>query len=421
MFLPTTSPSPDFYGGLRPGDNLYADSVVALNADTGERAWSFQTVHHDVWDYDVASQPSLASITLDGKRRDVVIQSTKQGLIFVLDRETGQPVLPVEERKAPQGGVAGEVLSPTQPFPADLPPLGVDRVRPEDAFGLTPWDRDACAKAIAASRSEGRFTPPSEQGTLEMPFTGGGTNWGGVAVDGEHALVFANTSNMIHLITLFPAAQFAEFKARFPGKEISPQTGAPFGMMREVLLSPIGLPCNPPPWGTLSAIDLNSRKILWQTPLGTVEAMNPLGLARRLGTPTLGGPLATSGGLVFIGAAMDDYLRAFDANTGAELWTGRLPATGNSTPTTYEWQGRQYVVIAAGGHGETGSPANDALVAFALPRPGESTSSPWVSWIDKPGGRFQLHAGMVALALVAALVLLTSWRGRHRRRAQAAR
>ena len=421
VFLPTTSPSPDFYGGLRPGDNLYADSVVGLNAETGERVWSFQTVHHDVWDYDVASQPSLASITLDGQRRDVVIQSTKQGLIFVLDRETGQPVLPVEERKAPQGGVAGEVLSPTEPFPADLPPLGVDRVRPEDAFGLTPWDRGACAKAIAASRSEGRFTPPSEQGTLEMPFTGGGTNWGGVAVDGEHARVFANTSNMIHLITLFPAAQFAEFKARFPGKEISPQTGAPFGMMREVLLSPIGLPCNPPPWGTLSAIDLNSRKILWQTPLGTVEAMNPLGLARRLGTPTLGGPLATSGGLVFIGAAMDDYLRAFDANTGAELWTGRLPATGNSTPTTYEWQGRQYVVIAAGGHGETGSPANDALVAFALPRPGESTSSPWVSWIDKPGGRFQLHAGMVALALVAALVLLTSWRGRHRRRAQAAR
>jgi hypothetical protein len=175
---------------------------------------------------------------------------------------------------------------------------------------------------------------------------------------------------MIHLITLFPAAQFAEFKARFPGKEISPQTGAPFGMMREVLLSPIGLPCNPPPWGTLSAIDLNSRKILWQAPLGTTEAMNPLGLASRLGTPTLGGPLATSGGLVFIGAAMDDYLRAFDARTGAELWTGRLPATGNSTPT-YEWQGRQYVVIAAGGHGETGSPANRAaparrIASFAL-------------------------------------------------------
>jgi quinoprotein glucose dehydrogenase len=314
------------------------------------------------------------------------------------------------------------VLSPTQPFPADLPPLGDDRVRPEDAFGLTPWDRSACAKAIAASRSEGRFTPPSEQGTLEMPFSGGGTNWGGVAVDGEHARVFANTSNIIHRITLFPAAQFAEFKARFPGKEISPQTGAPFGMMREVLLSPIGLPCNPPPWGTLSAIDLNSRKILWQTPLGTTEATNPLGLARRLGTPTLGGPLATSGGLVFIGAAMDDYLRAFDAKTGAELWTGRVPATGNSTPTTYEWQGRQYVVIAAGGHGETGSPANDMLVAFALPRPGESTPSPWVSWIDKPGGRFELHACMAALALVAALVLLIRWRrGRGRRRAQAAR
>jgi quinoprotein glucose dehydrogenase len=204
-------------------------------------------------------------------------------------------------------------------------------------------------------------------------------------------------------------------------QEISRQTGAPFGMMREVLLSPIGLPCNPPPWGTLSAIDLNSRKILWQTPLGTTEAMNPLGVARRLGTPTIGGPLATAGGLVFIGAAMDDYLRTFDAKTGAELWTGRLPATSNSTPTTYEWEGRQYVVIAAGGHGETGSPANDAVVAFALPPPGESNPSPRVSWIDKPGGRFELHAGIVAFALVAALVLLIRGRrGRRRRRVQAA-
>ena len=420
VFLPTTSPSPDFYGGLRPGDDLYANSVVALNADTGERVWSFQTVHHDVWDYDVASQPSLATITLDGKKRDVVVQGTKQGLIFVLDRETGQPVLPVEERKVPQGGVAGEVLSPTQPFPADLPPLGVDRIRPEDAYGLTPWDRDACAKVIAASRSEGRFTPASEQGTLEMPFTGGGTNWGGVAVDGEHGLVFANTSNMMHLITLFPAAQYKEWKERFPDKEVSPQYGAPFGMKREVVLSPLGLPCNPPPWGTLSAIDLNSRKILWQVPLGTSEAKDPLGLAQRLGTPNVGGPLATAGGLVFIGATLDDYLRAFDAKTGDELWTGRLPAAANATPTTYEWQGRQYVVVAAGGHGETGSPANDALVAFALPGPGESPPSPLLSWIDKPGGHFKLHAGLAAIGLVVVVVLLVRWR-RARRRRRAAR
>ena len=304
-------------------------------------------------------------------------------------------------------------------------------MRPEDAYGLTPWDRSACAKAIAASRSEGRFTPPSEQGTLEMPFTGGGTNWGGVAVDGEHALVFANTSNMIHRITLFPAAQFAEFKARFPGKEISPQTGAPFGMMREVLLSPIGLPCNPPPWGTLSAVDLNSRKILWQTALGTVEAMNPLGLARRLGTPTLGGPLATSGGLVFIGAAMDDYL-----SCAIRCRKTEAPSSGPAAcrrrairrRPRYEWQGRQYVVIAARWRPwRNGQPGGERRVPGRL-RAAPARKNRLLLDLGLPVGstsraeEFELHAGMAALALVAALVLLFRWRrARHRRHAQAAR
>jgi quinoprotein glucose dehydrogenase len=170
VFLPTTSPSPDFYDGLRPGDNRRADSVVALKAETGAMVWSYQLVHHDVWDYDIPAQPSLATITLDGKERDVVIQGTKQGLVFVLDRDTGQPVLPVEERPTPQGGVEGEALSPTQPYPADLPPLDPDRITPDEAWGLTPWDRGACAQAISSARSEGRFTPPSFQGTLVMPF-----------------------------------------------------------------------------------------------------------------------------------------------------------------------------------------------------------------------------------------------------------
>jgi quinoprotein glucose dehydrogenase len=416
IVLPTTSPSPDFYGGLRPGDNRRADSVVALKADTGALAWSTQFVHHDVWDYDNPAQPSLATITLDGTPRDVVIQGTKQGMVFVLDRDTGRPVLPIEERPVPQGGVKGEALSPTQPFPADLPLLGLDRITPDEAWGLTPWDRGACARAIAAARSEGRFTPPSLQGTLEIPFTGGGVNWGGLAVDGGKGVVYVNTSNLLHRITLFPAAEYAEMKKRFPDKEVSPQNGAPYGMKREVLLSPLGLPCNPPPWGVLTALDLGSRKILWQTPLGTTEELNPLGIARRSGTPTFGGPLATASGLIFIGAALDDYLRAFDAKTGAELWTGRLPAAGIATPTTYLWQGRQYVLIAAGGHAGAGIAAGDALVAFALPGPGGSGPSLWTRWLDQPGGRFKLHAGMAGTVALALAAVLWRWRSRRHRR-----
>ena len=416
IFLPTTSPSPDFYGGLRPGDNRRADSVVALKAETGAVLWSYQLVHHDLWDYDIPAQPSLATITLDGKARDVVVQGTKPGLVFVLDRDTGLPALPIEERPVPQGGVAGEALSPTQPFPTDLPLLGPDRITPEQAWGLTPWDRGACARAISSARSEGRFTPPSLQGTLEIPFSGGGVNWGGLAVDGGKSVVYVNSTNLVHRITLFPVADYEQMKQRFPDKEVSPQRGAPYGMKRELLVSPLGLPCNPPPWGVLTALDLGSRKILWQTPLGTTEELNPLGIARRLGTPTFGGPLATASGLIFIGATLDDYLRAFDAKTGAELWTGRLPSAGIATPTTYLWQGRQYVLIAAGGRAETGVPAGDALVAFVLPGPGESGPSPWLRWLDQPGGRFELHAGMAG-TVVLAVAVLWWWRRdrRHRR------
>jgi quinoprotein glucose dehydrogenase len=416
VFLPTTSPSPDFYGGLRPGNNLYADSVVALDANTGQRVWSFQTVHHDVWDYDIASQPSLATITIDGHERDVVVQGTKQGLIFVLDRDTGLPVLPVEERPVPQSGVAGESLSPTQPFPVDLPPLVPDHLKPEDAWGVTPWDREACKKLIGAARAEGLYTPPSLQGTLLFPFTGGGVNWGGVAVDAAKGIVFANTSRLAHVVTLFPADQFDAMDERYPDKEVSKQEGAPFGMKREVVLSPLKLPCNPPPWGTLAAVDLNARKILWQVPIGTTEALDPIGLARKLGTPTFGGPLATAGGLVFIGATLDNYLRAIDAKSGAELWLGHLPAAGIATPTSYEWHGRQYVVIAAGGHGDAGAPTNDALVAFALPLPGEAGRSLWSRWINHPGRRLETHLVALLIVVVALLLAYRLWRARRRAR-----
>jgi quinoprotein glucose dehydrogenase len=212
VFLPSTSPNPDFFGGLRPVDNRRADSVVALGAETGRVVWSYQLVHHDLWDYDNPAQPSLATITLDGKKRDVVIQGTQAGA-GLRARPRDRPALPIEERPVPQGGVAGEVLSPTQPFPADLPPLGPDRITPEQAWGFAPWDRGACAQAISSARSEGRFTPPSLQGTLYMPFTGGGVNWGGLAVDGGKGVVYVNSSNMAHRITLFPAADYAQMSS----------------------------------------------------------------------------------------------------------------------------------------------------------------------------------------------------------------
>ena len=366
VFLPTTSPSPDFYGGLRPGDNRHANSVVALHAATGKVVWGFQTIHHDVWDYDVPAQPGLYSVWKDGRVHDVVVQVTKAGFVFVLERDNGEPFLPIEERPVPQGGVPGEALSPTQPFPSVTPALVPDTVSADDAFGITWFDKRACRKRIEAARHEGLFTPPTTAGTILLPFTGGGANWGGPAYDPERNLLIINMSNMAHHVMLFPAAEFDAMRAAYPDKEVSPQEGAPFGMKREPLLSALGLPCTPPPWGVLAAVDLGSGEIVWRRTIGTTEDLSP-GPALELGTPSMGGPIVTAGGLIFIGGTMDHYLRAFDVATGAELWRGRLPAPGQATPMTYQWNGRQYVVIFAGGNARMGTALGDSLIAFALP------------------------------------------------------
>ena len=369
VFLPTSSPSPDFYGGLRPGDNRYANSVVALDGESGDVVWSFQTVHHDVWDYDLPAQPGLYSVWKDGALHDVVAQVTKTGLLFVLDRDTGQPFLPVVERPVNQDAIAGEVLSPTQPFPALTPPIVPHTVAPEDAFGITWFDKRACRKRIEAAKSEGIFTPPSEQGTLIYPFTGGGANWGGAAYDPARNLLVINMSNMAHHVSLIPADNVQAVSEVFHDQEVSPQTGAPYGMKREPLLSPLGLPCTPPPWGIIAAIDVATGAIVWRKTLGTTKDVAP-GPGSTLGTPNFGGPLVTAGGLVFIGAAMDDYLRAFDVTNGEEIWRGRLPAGGQATPMSYVHDGRQYIVIYAGGNARAGTRLGDRMVAFALP--GES-------------------------------------------------
>ena len=411
IFVPTSSPSPDFYGGLRPGDNRYANSVVALEAQTGKVRWAYQTVHHDVWDYDVPAQPMLASINRAGMPIDVVIQLTKTGLIFTLDRDSGKPVFPVHEQAVPQDGAAGEALSATQPIPSAPPPLTPSAL--PKAFGFTPWDRAACQQRMDVARNEGLFTPPSTQGSIIYPFTGGGANWGGGAYDPVHNRLFVNTSNAMHLVTLIPRTK--EQAERLAGKQhaegYAPMTGTPYAMTREVLLSPLGIPCNPPPWGSLSAVDMNTGTLAWRSTLGTTEDIAPLGIALATGTPNLGGPLVTASGLVFIGAAMDRYLRAFDANNGEELWQGRLPAGSQATPMAYAWQGRQYVVIAAGRHGEAGTPQGDYIVAFALPTAGEAGRSLLSRLIDYPGGRFNLGAAVAALLLL--LLGLRVWQRRR--------
>jgi quinoprotein glucose dehydrogenase len=369
VFLPTSSASPDFYGATRPGSGGQANSVVALNVETGQPVWSFQTTHHDVWDYDVPAQPTLAEVAYGGRVTPAVIQATKQGLIFTLARDTGAPVIPVRERPVPQGGAPGEILSPTQPFPDAPKPLAPIRITAKDAFGLTPWDRGKCRELMAGARNEGIYTPPSTQGTILFPFTGGGVNWGGLAFDAGRQIAFVNTSSALHLVTLIPADRVKAAQAAEPDEEISPQAGAAYGMRRVTLLSPLGLPCNPPPWGQLHAVDMRTGKVLWEVPLGTTRDLAPGSqiVMRHTGTPNFGGPIATGSGLVFIGAAMDDYLRAFDSATGRELWRGRLPAGGQATPMTYVWKGRQYVVIAAGGHSKSDTKRGDQVIAYALP------------------------------------------------------
>ncbi len=370
VFLPTTSPSPDFYGGDRPGDNRYADSVVALHVSTGRVAWAFQIVHHDLWDYDVPAQPTLGTVTYKGRTAPAVVQPTKQGLLFTLNRANGEPLIPVEERRVPQGGAPGEELSPTQPFPVAPKALSPHWIKPDDAWGLTWYDRGQCRNKIAAARAQGLYTPPSLRGTILYPFTGGGTNWGGLAFDARHDIAYVNTSSVMHLVTLIPRANFAHVREASPDVEVSPQAGTPFAMKRELIASPFGLPCNPPPWGMLHAIDMHDGHILWQAPLGTTADLVPFSeyFLGKTGTPNLGGPIVTASGIVFIGAAMDNYLRAFDARTGAELWRGRLAAGGQATPMTYVWKGRQYVVIAAGGHAKLNTRRGDGVIAFALPR-----------------------------------------------------
>src|ERR1700730_17010763 len=365
VFIPTGSAAPDYYGGIRKGDNKWANSVVALQASTGDFVWGFQVVHHDLWDYDVASQPTLFAWK-DGT--PAVVINTKMGHVFVLNRLTGAPLLPVEERPVPPSDIPGEDASPTQPFATiSLVPEGVSA---GDAWGPTPEDLKWCQDKIKSLRAEGMFTPPSVQGTAVFPGNVGGVNWGSAAYETSHHVMVANTNRLIASIKLIPREEYeAETRKDQDNRifgEFGDQRGAPYGLYRSFLFSPSKAPCNAPPWGTTEAVDLYTGKKLWDVPLG---AMLPGNTAAGLSTGSinLGGPIVTAGGLVFTSAAMDLALRAFDIETGMELWKYQLPAGGQATPMTYSSSGKQYVVIAAGGHGKLGTKQGDYVLAFALP------------------------------------------------------
>ena len=354
IFLPIGSASYDFYGADRKGMDLFANSLVALDAATGKLRWYFQMVHHDIWDYDMPAQPVLIIVRRDGRKIPAVAQVTKMGFVFIFDRLTGKPLFPVEERRVPESDVPGEEAWPTQPFPLKPPPLVRHSLSEEDLSEVTRDSRQYCAELFHSLKTHGMYTPYGVEQTLVLPGTLGGGNWSGASFDEASGYLFVNTNELGAVGAMLPQADGAPEKYRRGSKE---GEYARFWDQNQ-------WPCQKPPWGTLNAMDVNKGEIVWKVPLGSMD-----GLKERTGTPSLGGSIVTAGGLVFIGATTDSRFRAFDVKTGEELWATELEASAHATPITYmgKKSGKQFVVIAAGGGGYFRGKVSDTLAAFALP------------------------------------------------------
>jgi quinoprotein glucose dehydrogenase len=375
VYVPLGSSSPDIWGGHRTREEeRYDSALVALDVATGKLRWSYQNVHHDLWDMDLPSQPSLVDLRRGGETVPAIYIPAKTGNIFVLDRRDGHLLVPAPETPVPQGAASGDRLSPTQPF-SELSFRPRQQLTGAQMWGSTMFDQLACRIMFHRLRYEGPFTPPSEQGTLVFPGDFGMFEWGGIAVDGQRQIAIANPQSIPFVSRLVPRGKdnpAAPDGAHPPGTEIGvqPMYGAPYGVSLGIFLSPLGIPCLAPPWGTMAAIDLATNKVVWQHRVGTIRDQSPLiGLPFRLGVPMLGGPIVTAGGVSFLTGTMDDYIRAFDVRDGRLLWQDRLPAGGQSTPMTYAVNGKQYVVTVAGGHGSFGTKLGDYVRAYALETP----------------------------------------------------
>ena len=391
VFVPVGSASPDFYGGERLGQNLYANSLVALQASTGKLQWSFQAVHHDLWDYDLPAQPVLFTMHRGGKEIPALAQTTKMGFVYFFDRTAGTPLFPVNEVPVPKSDVPGEESWPTQPVPTIPAPLGPTRFTADSVFALDDSSRASCLAQLKGVRMEGIFTPPSVRGTVLFPGNIGGSNWSGISIDPVRHLAFIPSNRVITLLSLVPRPD-AMGQEMTQGRlfEFAPQNGTPYAMKRHTpLQASSGIPCNRPPWGVLTAIDLETGAKKWEVPFGRIAGTEKIPGSDRWGSFSLGGSMATAGGLVFVTGALDQRLHAYDAETGAELWSAMLPAGVHAAPMTFtDAQGKQFIVVAAGGHKDIGDKPGDYIVAFALP---EAAPAPPMAPLHIAGGKYAGH------------------------------
>ncbi|NTZ92659.1 glucose/quinate/shikimate family membrane-bound PQQ-dependent dehydrogenase [Agrobacterium tumefaciens] len=369
VYVPLGNQVPDQLGmGRSENVEKYSSSIVALDINTGKDRWVRQTVHHDLWDMDVPAQPVLLDITKDGQSVPALVGPTKQGDIYVLDRRTGEPLLPITEEPAPGGAIPEDFTSPTQPTTAlSFKP---EPLKEKDMWGVSMFDQLACRIRFHQLDYKGRYTPPSLNGSIIYPGNFGTFNWGSVAVDPERQVMFGMPTYLAFTSKLVPRADIPPKGQDEKGSEqgLNRNDGAPYGVFMGPFLGPLKIPCQAPPWGYVAGADLRTGDIAYKHKNGTVYDMTPLPLPFKVGVPGIGGPMITKGGVAFLGAAVDNFLRAYDLTTGKQLWEARLPAGGQATPMTYALEGgKQYVVMVAGGHGSVGTKPGDYVIAYTLP------------------------------------------------------